>query len=56
MKEPGALAEHPFGVLKHRVGAYHFLTRGLENCRGEFSLMVLGCNFMRGLNSILVTG
>ncbi|HEY8036093.1 MAG TPA: IS1182 family transposase [Methylobacter sp.] len=50
MKKRGALAEHPFGVLKHRAGMNHFLMRGLEKCRGEFSLMVLGYNFTRILN------
>lgn len=50
MKKRGALAEHPFGVLKHRAGMNHFLMRGLEKCRGEFSLMVLGYNFTRLLN------
>ena len=50
MKTRGALVEHPFGVLKHRAGMNHFLMRGLEKCRGEFSLMVLGYNFTRLLN------
>ena len=49
MKERAALAEHPFGTLKNRAGAQHFLMRGLEKCRGEFSLMVLGYNFSRVL-------
>jgi len=50
MKKRGALAEHPFGVLKHRAGMNHFLMRGLAKCCGEFSLMVLGYNFTRILN------
>lgn len=50
MKKRGALVEHPFGVLKQRAGMNHFLMRGLEKCRGEFSLMVLGYNFTRVLN------
>jgi transposase len=50
MKKRGALVEHPFGVLKHRAGMNHFLMRGLEKCRGEFSLMVLGYNLARVLN------
>lgn len=50
MKKRGALAEHPFGVLKHRAGMNHFLMRGLAKCRGEFSLMVLGYNFTRLVN------
>ena len=42
--------EHPFGTLKHRAGMHHFLMRGLDKCRGEFSLMVLAYNFTRVLN------
>lgn len=42
--------EHPFGTLKHRAGMHHFLMRGLEKCRGEFSLMALCYNFTRVLN------
>jgi transposase len=49
MKKRAALAEHPFGTLKNRAGMQHFLMRGLEKCRGEFSLMVLGYNFSRVL-------
>jgi hypothetical protein len=50
MKKRGALVAHPFGVLKHRAGMNHFLMRGLEKCRDEFNLMVLGYNFTRVLN------
>jgi len=50
MRQRGALAEHPFGTLKHRAGMNHFLMRGLEKCGGEFSLMVLGYNFVRVIN------
>lgn len=50
MKKRSSLAEHPFGTLKHRAGLHHFLMRGLEKCRGEFSLMVLCYNFTRVLN------
>jgi transposase len=52
MKQRGALVEHPFGTLKHRAGMHHFLMRGLEKCRGEFSLMTLAYNFTRVLNII----
>ena len=50
MEKRSQLAEHPFGTLKHRAGMHHFLMRGLEKCRGELSLMVLGYNFTRMLN------
>jgi transposase len=49
MRRRAALAEHPFGTLKARAGAQHFSMRGLEKCRGEFSLMVLCYNFSRVL-------
>lgn len=50
MRKRGAMVEHPFGTLKHRAGMNHFLMRGLEKCKGEFSLMVLGYNFSRVIN------
>jgi transposase len=50
MKTRGGLVEHPFGTLKHRAGMHHFLMRGLEKCRGEFSLMALCYNFTRVLD------
>lgn len=50
MKKRATLVEHPFGTLKNRAGTQHFLMRGLEKCRGEFSLMVLGYNFSRVLS------
>jgi transposase len=50
MIKRGAYVEHPFGTLKHRAGMNHFMMRGLEKCRGEFSLMVLGYNFTRAIN------
>ena len=50
MRQRGALVEHPFGTLKRRAGWDHFLMRGLEKSKGEFSLMVLGYNFTRVLN------
>jgi transposase len=50
MRQRSALVEHPFGTLKRRAGWDHFLMRGLEKSKGEFSLMVLGYNFTRVLN------
>lgn len=50
MTKRGSYVEHPFGTLKHRAGMNHFLMRGLERCRSEFSLMVLGYNFTRAVN------
>jgi transposase len=44
------LAEHPFGTLKCRAGYRHFLVRGFDKVRGEWSLMALCYNFTRVLN------
>jgi hypothetical protein len=41
------LAEHPFGTLKCRAGYRHFLTRGFDKVRGEWSLMALCYNLSR---------
>ena len=56
MRQRAALVEHPFGILKHRAGMNHFLMCGLEKCGGEFSLMVLGYNFVRVINLINLLG
>jgi hypothetical protein len=52
MKKRSGYVEHPFGTLKFRAGMHHFLMRGLEKCRGEFSLMAVSYNFTRVLNII----
>lgn len=50
MRRRAGLAEHPFGTLKCRVGYRHFLLRGFDKVRGEWSLMALCYNFTRVLN------
>ena len=50
MRRRSILVEHPFGTLKRRAGWDHFLMRGPEKSKGEFSLMVLGYNFTHVLN------
>jgi transposase len=45
-----AIVEHPFGTLKCRAGYTHFLVRGFNKVRGEWSLMALCYNFTRVLN------
>lgn len=50
MRRRSGLAEHPFGTLKCRAGYRHFLLRGFEKVRGEWSLMALCYNFTRVLN------
>ncbi len=51
-----ATVEHPFGTLKHWMGASHFLTRGLDRVRTEMSLHVLAYNMRRMLNIMGVKG
>lgn len=50
MRHRSATVEHPFGTLKCRAGWNHFLVRGLDKVRGEWSLMALAYNFSRVLN------
>ena len=50
MRRRSAIVEHPFGTLKCRAGYQHFLVRGFDKVRGEWSLMALCYNFTRVLN------
>ena len=52
MRGRAALVEHPFGTIKRWAGIDHFLMRGLDKCRGEFSLMALSYNFKRMVNEL----
>jgi transposase len=52
MRRRAELAEHPFGTLKCRAGYRHFLVRGFDKVRGEWSLMALCYNFSRALNIV----
>jgi transposase len=52
MRRRAELAEHPFGTLKCRAGYRHFLVRGFDKVRGEWSLMALCYNFSRVLTII----
>ncbi len=42
--------EHPFGTLKARMGATHFLTRTLPRVSTEMALQVLAYNLTRVIN------
>lgn len=54
--DPGAMrvrretVEHPFGTLKARMGATHFLMKTLPRVSGEMALHVLAYNLTRVLN------
>ena len=50
MRRRSAIVEHSFGTLKCRAGYQHFLVRGFDKVRGEWSLMALCYNFTRVLN------
>ena len=50
MRRRSGIVEHPFGTLKCRAGYRHFLVRGFNKVRGEWSLMALCYNFTRALN------
>ena len=54
--DPGAMrrrretVEHPFGTIKARMGATHFLMKQLKNVRTEMALHVLAYNLTRVIN------
>ena len=50
MRRRSGIVEHPFGTLKCRAGYRHFLVRGFDKVRGEWSLMALCYNLSRALN------
>jgi transposase len=56
MRRRASLAEHPFGTLKCRAGYRHFLVRGFDKVRGEWSLMALCYNLSRVLSILGIDG
>jgi transposase len=56
MRRRSGLVEHPFGTLKCRAGYRHFLVRGFDKVRGEWSLMALCYNFTRMLSILGLDG
>jgi transposase len=44
--------EHPFGTMKMRMGATHFLMKTLPKVATEMALCVLSYNFTRVLNIV----
>ena len=57
-KNPGAMrtrretVEHPFGTIKMRMGATHFLMKTLPKVAGEMALHVLAYNLTRVMNIV----
>jgi len=56
MRVRSQTVEHPFGTLKHWMGATHFQMRTLEHVRTEMSLHVLSYNMKRVLNIVGLNG
>jgi transposase len=52
MRQRRETVEHPFGTLKARMGATHFLMKRLKNVRTEMALCVLAYNLTRVMNII----
>ena len=50
MRQRRETVEHPFGTLKARMGATHFLMKRLRNVKTEMALSVLAYNLTRVLN------
>jgi hypothetical protein len=48
----GLAVEHPFGTIKARMGATHFLTKTLTRVASEMALHVLAYNLTRVINII----
>jgi CheY-like chemotaxis protein len=52
MKLRKQIVEHPFGTLKFWNDQRHFLTKGLEKVKGEFSLSTLAYDIKRAINIV----
>jgi transposase len=52
MRQRRETVEHPFGTIKMRMGATHFLMKRLKNVRTEMALSVLAYNLTRVMNII----
>jgi transposase len=50
MRQRRETVEHPFGTIKARMGATHFLMKRLPNVATEMSLHVLAYNMTRVIN------
>ncbi|MBR0939346.1 transposase [Bradyrhizobium jicamae] len=48
--------EHPFGTMKARMGATHFLTKPLPKVAAEMALSILAYNLTRAMNIRISSG
>ncbi len=46
------IVEHPYGTIKHRMGATHFVMKRLPNVQAKMSLHVLAYNLKRVINIV----
>jgi hypothetical protein len=49
-RSASAIVEHPFGTIKARMGATHFLMKTLKRVSTEMALHVLAYNLTRVMN------
>ena len=52
MRRRRETVEHPFGTLKMRMGATHFLMKTLPKVASEMALSVLAYNLTRVMNIV----
>jgi DDE family transposase len=52
MRQRRETVEHPFGTMKARMGATHFLTKTLPKVAAEMALSVLAYNLTRVMNVV----
>ena len=52
MRQRRETVEHPFGTIKARMGATHFLTKTLPKVAAEMALSVLAYNLTRAINVV----
>ncbi len=50
MRQRRETVEHPFGTIKARMGATHFLTKTVPRVASEMALHVLAYNLTRVVN------
>jgi transposase len=55
MRQRRETVEHPFGTIKMRLGATHFLMKRLKNVRTEIALSVLAYHLTRVINILGIT-
>jgi hypothetical protein len=52
MRQRRETVEHPFGTMKARMGATHFLTKTLPKVAAQMALSVLAYNLTRVMNIV----